>query len=90
MIESEYENALSDFKTALKTKLNVFYPIYDYGTDFYKGKSNDFFLACGKKAAECVNGLFVINSESAEGGVLFNVVINEEERQVFVEFEHNC
>lgn len=90
MIENEYESALADFKTALKAKLKQFYPIFGYGTEFYKGKGNDFFLACGKKAAECINGLFVLDAESVENGVLFNVIINEEERQVFVEFEYNC
>lgn len=88
MKTKEFDAVLNDFKTAVITALNRFYPDFDYGTLlFCSDKSDDFLLCRANHAAQYIDGLFVKKILRSAGGFRVDLYINEEEGQVYINFE---
>lgn len=85
------DEVLQDIAMLLSTKIGSFYPNKNYGSRLLL--SNDInaenALTFGREALNSFDGVFVLNSNISGGNIIFDIYINNEERQVSVKYENN-
>ena len=93
VLQGEYsETVLQDIARAIKTKLGAFSPDKNYGSrrDEISGESALLYALCFARCAVYgMDGVYITNANAVKGGINFSVSINNEAKEVFVEFEHN-
>lgn len=93
LITVEYiTELLQNILIVLNTKRGNFYPDKDFGSNISKINSqpvSDYACAYARQALDSINGVFVKNCEMNANILNFNLIINNEERQVSIDFENN-
>ena len=91
MINGEVlENALRSGVLALRYQRGRFYPDKDFGSLLYTVQSADstaLLLAYARQAVKELDGVFVKSVHTADGAAVFDITINNENRQVSIELE---
>lgn len=93
VLQGEYREAvLQDIARAIKTRLGAFYPDKNYGSRLDEINSEPallYALCFARCAVYCMDGVYITKVDAVQGGFNFSVSINNEKKEVFVEFEHN-
>lgn len=74
----------------LKIKRTRFYPNKDYGTALSQGMvpTEKYALACARQALCQYDGVYVKNAVQNDNTITYYLMVNDEERQVSVEYEN--
>ncbi len=93
LITVEYiEELLQNILIVLNTRRGKFYPDKDFGSNISKINSqpySDYAAAYARQALDSIDGVFVKNCEVNDNIINFNLIINNEERQVSVKIEND-
>lgn len=90
--ESIINAVLTDCTAALICPRGEFYPDKDYGSRIRREiQELDIknLLSYSRQALSDMDGVFVISAEKDDEKIVFNISINDDERQVFVPVEQN-
>lgn len=85
----EYASVLKDIRSAAAAGYKRFYPDFDFGTLLYKNGAQAFLLCCANQAVSRIDGVFVKKIRLNNGFLMMDVYINDAERQVCLQLEHN-
>lgn len=87
MLDDERIERLSEnFLLALRTKRGRFYPDKNFGSKVNADLSENEILAYIRQAVSALDGVCVKSIEKTGKKVTFNLMLNEEERQVIIEY----
>lgn len=87
MLDDERIERLSEnFLLALRTKRGRFYPDKNFGSKVNADLSENEILAYIRQAVSTLDGVCVKSVEKIGKKVTFNLMLNEEERQVIIEY----
>ena len=90
--ESIINSILTDCTAALVCPRGEFYPDKDYGSRIRKEIQEidlQTLLSYSRQALSDMDGIFVISAEKDDERIIFNISINDDERQVFVPVEQD-
>lgn len=83
----DVESVLKSCETALKCPLGKFYPNKNFGAIVAVSNDTDALLASARQALAKTDGVYVKNALLKGTTVCFEILINNEERTVSVDFE---
>lgn len=90
--DSIINSILTDCAAALVCPRGEFYPDKDYGSRIRKEMQEldlQTLLSYSRQALSNMDGVFVKSAEKGDEKIIFNISINDDERQVFVPVEQN-
>lgn len=81
------DSILCDCVMAVVCPLGEFYPDKDYGSQIknWAGIDSDILLAYARQAVNEIDGVHIKSVKAENNKALFNVVINDSERQVSID-----
>lgn len=86
------DEVLQNIKLLLTASRGSFYPNKNFGSNLKRINAQPFeeyALAYARQALQCVDGVRVVKARLNNNTLNFDVIINEEERQVTLELENN-
>jgi len=81
------DTVLCDCVMAVVCPLGEFYPDKDYGSQIKNSAviDSDILLACARQAVNEINGVYIKSVKTENNKALFDVLINDSERQVSID-----
>lgn len=89
MVENDerIEQLLANSMLALKGKRGRFYPDKNFGSKIDVSLSEMEILAYARQAVSSLEGVCVKSAQKLDNKITFQLVLNEEERQVMIDYD---